>query len=81
MDVICTLEIKIESQHLEFGYIKDKLPYQNQDQDAKPSKKPTALTKAPNQDFKDVNVLCIFKTKIGPNFVIWVNKRPVTISK
>ena len=36
MDVFCTLKIKIESKKLEHGYIKDQLPYPNQDQDDKP---------------------------------------------
>ena len=36
MDVLCTFEIKIESQNLDHGYIKDQWPYPNQDQDAKP---------------------------------------------
>ena len=29
MDVFCTFKIKIESQNLDAGYIKDKQPYQN----------------------------------------------------
>ena len=33
MDVLCTFKIKIESQNLDHGYIKDKRPYPNQDQD------------------------------------------------
>ena len=35
MDVLCTFKIKIESQNLDHGYIKDQRPYPNQDQDAK----------------------------------------------
>ena len=34
MDVLCTFKIKIESQNLENGCIKDQWPYQIQDQDA-----------------------------------------------
>ena len=36
MDVLCTFKIKIESQNLDPGCIKDQWPYPNQDQDAKP---------------------------------------------
>ena len=36
MDVLCTFKIKIESQNLDHGCIKDKWPYPNKDQDAKP---------------------------------------------
>ena len=44
MDVLCTFQIKIESQNLDYGCpkyqwkecIKDHWPYPNQDQDAKP---------------------------------------------
>ena len=35
MDVLCTFNIKIESQNLEYGCIKNQWPYQKQDQDAK----------------------------------------------
>ena len=35
MDVLCTFKIKKESQNVDHGYIKGKLPYPNQDQDAK----------------------------------------------
>ena len=35
-DVLCTFKIKIGSQNLDHGYIKDHCPYPNQDQDAKP---------------------------------------------
>ena len=36
MDVLCTFKIKIESRNSDYEYIKDKWPYPNQDQDAKP---------------------------------------------
>ena len=118
MDVLCTFKIKIESQNLDHGYIKDQWPYPNQDQDAKSqsgtshilqsphsglkghgcswhlqnkdrqhkiqnrgvsrtsdhiqirikmpnsSQKPPKSPKAPNQDLKDLDVLCTFKIKI-----------------
>ena len=36
IDVLCTFKIKIESQNLDHGCVKDQWPYMNQDQDAKP---------------------------------------------
>ena len=47
MDVLCTLEIKIEGQNLDHGYIKDKGPYQNQDQDAKPQSGTSSILSSP----------------------------------
>ena len=38
--------------------------YQNQDKDAKPSQKPLASSKAPNQSFKIMDDICNFKVKI-----------------
>ena len=35
MNILYNFKIKIESQNLDPGYIKDQGPYQNQDQDAK----------------------------------------------
>ena len=37
MDVLCPFKIKIESQNLEQGCIKDQWPYKHQDQYVKPS--------------------------------------------
>ena len=64
MDIFCTFKIKIESQYLDHGYIKDQWPYPNQDQDAKPSQEPPASSKARFQDLKNMGVLCIFNIKI-----------------
>ena len=58
MDVLCTLEIKIEGQNLDHWYIKDQRPYPNQDQYAKPKSRTPASSKAQNQDFKDMDVCC-----------------------
>ena len=46
-----------------------------------PSQEPSAPTKAPNQDLKDMDVICIFKYKIEPKFGTCVNQRQVTIFK
>ena len=46
-----------------------------------PSQEPPVSFKAPYQDLKDMDVLCICKIKIEPKFRIWMKQRPVTISK
>ena len=59
MDVFCTLKIWImvvskTSDHIQ---IKIKMP--------NPSQEPPVSSKAPNEDLKDMHVLCTFKIKIG----------------
>ena len=64
MDVLCTLEIKIESQNLELAvsktsdHIKFKIKMPN------PIQEPPASLKSPNNNFWDMDVLCTFKIKI-----------------
>ena len=60
MDVLCTFKIKIESQNLNHGCIKDQWPYQNKIKMPSPSQEPPASSKAPNEDLKDMDVLCTF---------------------
>ena len=61
MDVLFTFKIKIESQNLYHGYIKQhiqiniKLPNSNQE--------PKTSSKTPNQDSKDMDVLLTLKIK------------------
>ena len=43
-----------------------------------PSQEPPASSKAPNEDLKDIDVLCTFKIKIEPKFGSWVYQRPMT---
>ena len=64
MDVLCTFKIKMEIQNLDHGYIKDQCPYPNQDKDAKPKSGTFSVLQSPNQDLKDMDVLCTFKIKI-----------------
>ena len=47
MYVICTIQIKIESQNSDHGYVKDKWPYPNQDQDAKPQSGTYSILRSP----------------------------------
>ena len=64
IDVLCTIKIKTESRNLDQECIIDQWPYQNKDQDAKPSQEPPVSSKAPNEDLKDIDVLRTFKIKI-----------------
>ena len=63
MDVLCTFNFKIvkigimaKSKTSDHIQIKIKLP--------NPSQEPPASSKAPNQDLKDMDLLCTFKIKI-----------------
>ena len=47
MDVLCTFKIKIESQNLDHGCIKDQRPYPNQDKDAKPQSETSNILQSP----------------------------------
>ena len=64
MDALFTFKMKIESQNLDHRYIKDQWPYPNQDQDAKPQSGTSSILQSPNEDLKDMDVLCTFKIKI-----------------
>ena len=78
VDVLCTFKIKIKSQNLDYGCIKIKIESQNSDHGCiktidhihikikmpNPSQEPPASSKAPNEDLKDMDVLCTFKIKI-----------------
>merc|ERR1711954_368674 len=64
MDVICTFKIKIESQNLAYGVLKTSDHMQINISMPNPSQEPPATSKAPNQDFKDMDVLCTFRIKI-----------------
>ena len=64
MDVLCTFKIKIESQNLDHGFIKDQLPHPIQDKDAKPQSGTSSFLQTPKWGLKDIYVLCTFKIKI-----------------
>ena len=63
MDFLCTLEIQIESQNLDIGVSKTTDYIQIKTKMPSPSQEPPA-SKAPNQDFKDIDVFRTFKIKI-----------------
>ena len=81
MDVLCTFKIKIESQNLNHGCIKDQWPYPNHDLDAKPQSGTSASSQSSNQDLKYMDILCTLEIKIEPKFGTWACQRPVTISQ
>ena len=56
MDVLCTFKIKIESQNLDHGCVKDQLPYPNQD--------PCSYSNGKNLKIHDVvnDIMNIFTT-------------------
>ena len=64
MDVLCTFKIKIESQNLEYGCIKDSDHIQIKIKMRNPSQEPLVSSKAPNEDLKDRDGLCTFKIEI-----------------
>ena len=43
MDVLCTFNIKTESQNLDHGCIKDQVPNLNKDQDTKPQSETSSI--------------------------------------
>ena len=68
MDVLCTFEIKIESQNLDLGvssisdHIKIKIKMRT------PIQEPLLSFKAQNGDLKDMDVLCTFAQDREPKF-------------
>merc|ERR1712081_10946 len=63
MDVLCTFKIKIKSQNLEYVCTKTSDHIQINIRMPNPSQEPPASFKAPNEDLKDMDVLCTFKIK------------------
>merc|ERR1711954_513899 len=64
MDVLCKLKIKLESKFWSMGVPKTSEHIQINIRMPNPSQEPPASSKAPNQDLKDMDVLCTFKIKI-----------------
>ena len=82
MDVLCTFKIKIESQNLDHGYIKDQGPYPNQDQDAKPKSGTTSILQSPKWGVKWHGCsLHLQNQNREQKFGSWVYQRIVTIYK
>ena len=64
MDVLCIFKIKIESQNLDHWYSKISDHTQIKIKMLSPSQEHPASSKAPNEDLKDMDVLCTFKIDI-----------------
>ena len=64
MDLLCTFKIKLESQIQNMAVSKTSDHIQIKIKMLNPSQEPPALTKALNQDSKDINNLCTFKIKV-----------------
>merc|ERR1712082_77958 len=64
MDVLYTFKIKIESQNSEYWLPKTSNHIQINIRMQNPSQEPPAPSKAPDQDLKDMDVLCTFKINI-----------------
>ena len=82
MDALCIFKVKIESQNLGHGCIKDQWPYPNQDQDAKPQSGTSGVLKSQKSGLIGHGCsLYLHNQDREPKFQIWVYQRPVTISK
>ena len=64
MDVLCTFKIKKESRNSDQGISKSSDHIQAKIKMPHPNQEPPASFKAPNDDLKDMDVLCFFKIKI-----------------
>ena len=64
MDILCTFKIKVESKIWVMGVSKTSDHIQIKIEIANPSQEPLASSKAPNQDLKDIFLLCTLKIKI-----------------
>ena len=78
MDVLCTLKIKIKSQNLHHGYIKDQWPYPNQPQDANPPSGTSSILQSPKWGLSRHG--CSLKQG-ELEFGTWVHQSPDTIPK
>ena len=64
MDLLCTYKIKTKNQFWIMGLSKTSDHIQIKIKMPNPSQEIPVSSKAPNEDLKDLDVLCIFKIKI-----------------
>ena len=82
IDVLCIFKIKIESQNLDHGCIKDQWPYPNHNQDAKPQSGASSILQNPKIGQKGHGCsLHLHHQDRKPKFWSWLYQRPVNISK
>ena len=74
MDVLCTFKTMIESQNFDMGVSKTSDHIQIKVMMPTSCQEPPASSKAPNDDLKDIDVLCIFKIKRDKVWNICVSK-------
>ena len=68
-DLLCTFKIKILSQNVDYGCIKDQCPYLNKYEDAKPKSGTSSILQSPISGLNDMDVLCTSKIKIESQIV------------
>ena len=64
MDVLCTFKVMMESHRYIMGISKTSDDVQIKIKMTNPGQKLPASSKSPNEDIKDMDVLCPFKTQI-----------------
>ena len=64
MDVLCTFKIKIDGKNMDHGCIIESEHIEIKINVPNFSEKPPTSAKAPNQNLKDINVLCNLKIKL-----------------
>ena len=81
MDILCTYKIKIESQNLEHGCIKDWWPSPNQDQDSKPQLGTSSVLWSPKSGLKGHGFSLPLQNQDRQLELVTLGVRPVTLSK
>merc|ERR1711954_526316 len=80
IDILCNFKIKIESLNSDHECIKDKGPYPNQDQDAKPKSGTPSILQSPKSGLKGHGCsFHLYKQDREPKFCKWVYQGPLTI--
>ena len=72
IDVLCIFKIRIKNIILNMGVSKTSDNIQMKIKIPNPLQEPQASSKAPSQDFEDMDVLWTVKIKIEPKFGAWV---------
>ena len=82
MNDFCTFKIKIDSQNWEYGCNKEKYPYSKYDPYFKPQSGTSSILQCPKSGLKCHECSLHLPNKDRETKLrIWVNQKPVTISK